>query len=363
MAVENRNSASAATLAPWASESSLFVHAAREKLAFDALVLAVVDPGDPSPDSFLIAHGVDAHTLVHWCETEHKNDPMFRESRRRGRALGKTVKSRPGPPLPSALHALVQTLPASLDGERCWYLALGRRNKPFDDASQRHASLLLRLVQVQFDHMAEPGMGRVLLGRDYRLLHADPSSEARFISDPATLRELAQELPPVIQQRWPELPRATTHDLALSLGGQNTWVRFRQGSLGDDLDAHYWYLELRPLGEDDLPAVGLVEDARIAAAMAYLTDHYAQAPSLADVARAVHTSPFHFHRLFSRQVGLSPKHFLLRMQLQMAKWMLRATRTSIGQIATATGFASHGHFTATFHRIVGVSPSTYREQQ
>src|SRR5690606_25740731 len=124
-----------------------------------------------------------------------------------------------------------------------------------------------------------------------------------------------------------------------------------------------WYLELRPLEEGDIPPVGVVEDPRVAAAIAFLTDRFASAPTLTEVAEAVQTSPFHFHRLFVRHVGLSPKHYLLRMQLMMAKWMLRATRKAIGDIATATGFASHGHFTATFHRIVGVSPSTYREER
>ena len=45
----------------------------------------------------------------------------------------------------------------------------------------------------------------------------------------------------------------------------------------------------------------------------------------------------------------------------MAKWMLRALRIPIGSIAEMTGFSSHGHFTSTFHRLIGVSPTEYRE--
>ena len=34
---------------------------------------------------------------------------------------------------------------------------------------------------------------------------------------------------------------------------------------------------------------------------------------------------------------------------------------SLGNVASATGFSSHGHFTSTFHRVVGAIPSQYRE--
>ena len=205
-------------------------------------------------------------------------------------------------------------------------------------------------------------MGRILLGMDNQLLHADPGSEANFVREPETFRQLTEAFQPTIHQRWPELEDQTTHDLVLDLAGRPTWIRFYRAGRVDGLNVRHWYLELRPLSSEDVPPLGVLEDDRIARAVAYLTDNYAKAPSLTDVARAVSTSPFHFHRLLSREVGLSPKHFLLRMQLQIAKWLLSATRTPIGDIATKTGFASHGHFTATFHRLVGVSPTEYREQ-
>ncbi|MDZ4821746.1 MAG: helix-turn-helix domain-containing protein, partial [Planctomycetota bacterium] len=31
------------------------------------------------------------------------------------------------------------------------------------------------------------------------------------------------------------------------------------------------------------------------------------------------------------------------------------------KVASATGFSSHGHFASTFHRLIGVSPTEYRE--
>ena len=83
--------------------------------------------------------------------------------------------------------------------------------------------------------------------------------------------------------------------------------------------------------------------------------------SLAVASKQAGMSPLHFQRLYMKQVGISPKQYLMRKQLQMAKWFLRAHRIHISKVASATGFSSHGHFTSTFHRLIGVSPTEYRE--
>ena len=42
-------------------------------------------------------------------------------------------------------------------------------------------------------------------------------------------------------------------------------------------------------------------------------------------------------------------------------WTHGYAATSLDQIAAATGYSSHGHFTSTFHRLTGKSPTEYRE--
>jgi len=151
-------------------------------------------------------------------------------------------------------------------------------------------------------------------------------------------------------------------DMALEVAGTPLWIMFRKARLLPRDDALQWHLQVRALEEDALPPVGVVKDDRVARAIAHIHDHFHESPSLADIAQVVHVSPFHFHRLFTRQVGVSPKHYLQRKQLQVAKWLLRQGGIPIGDIAQRTGFSSHGHFTSTFHRLVGLSPSDYREQ-
>lgn len=64
--------------------------------------------------------------------------------------------------------------------------------------------------------------------------------------------------------------------------------------------------------------------AQIARAIRYLDAHVEQQPSLETLAQAVHLSPTHLQRVFTRWAGLSPKRFLQYLTRQHAKARLRA---------------------------------------
>jgi AraC family transcriptional regulator, regulatory protein of adaptative response / methylated-DNA-[protein]-cysteine methyltransferase len=54
-------------------------------------------------------------------------------------------------------------------------------------------------------------------------------------------------------------------------------------------------------------------------AIRYLAENYARQPSLDEAAEATGLSPFHFQRLFTRYVGVSPKSFVGHLTLGRAK--------------------------------------------
>ena len=62
--------------------------------------------------------------------------------------------------------------------------------------------------------------------------------------------------------------------------------------------------------------------ATIADAIRYLEAHQRSQPSLAEVAASVHLSEYHFQRLFTRWVGISPKRFLQFLTKENAKRLL-----------------------------------------
>ena len=330
----------------------------RGQVPYEALVLGIFDSKQRRVDQVLYAHGWGPARLAEWLTEGFDDRPWFRRSRRQGWATHENSAVEGGP-FSDRRHLLSRALPASADHRRWWLLLLGRDDAPFTAEQSIVAGLLLRAWQVAFDFVEEEGMGRLLLGHDGVLIHADPETELRLHRFPEVLGQLLGLFHPVVEQRWPELSDEGLHDFVISLAGDACWVRFRRraGIAGPG----HWYVELRNLDPDDLLPIGPVEDDRIAVALGYLHDRFQQSPTLAQVSRAVHTSPYHFHRLFTRVVGLSPKHYLQQKQLQVGKWLLRASRLSIGKIAEQTGFASHGHFTTTFHRAIGVSPRQYRD--
>lgn len=75
-------------------------------------------------------------------------------------------------------------------------------------------------------------------------------------------------------------------------------------------------------------------------------------------------SPYHFLRLFSGVLGVTPHQYLIRSRLRRAARLLAdGTRpvTPITDIAFDVGFGDLSNFVRTFHRAAGVSPGTFRK--
>src|ERR1044071_1319847 len=62
---------------------------------------------------------------------------------------------------------------------------------------------------------------------------------------------------------------------------------------------------------------------RIASIINYLDEHHLEQPDLTKLARLAGLSLFHFHRLFSRWAGVTPKDFVQCLTLSHAKELLR----------------------------------------
>ncbi|MCC7145219.1 MAG: helix-turn-helix transcriptional regulator [Phycisphaeraceae bacterium] len=347
---------------PWGAAQEKIYQEVQQRLTCDALAIGVLRLPKPQTEGLLCVHGWPAADVVEMLQNNFEQQALTKAAIKNGAAAATPQES----PFSSAKlknHHVVMAMAAESTAKRIWWWAIfGRKGKPFTETEIEMANLLLLRWQVHFHRADEPGVGRVLLGAGDRVQLADLDTQATLLTNHKLLDDLLQEFHPVISQRFPELPVNASRDIALNLAGQDYWVRFQRRQPVDGLGEQQWYIELRRLGEDELPVIGVLTDERIARAIAFLHENYPDSPSLTLLARQVHMSPFHFHRLFSKQAGISPKHYLQKKQLQTAKWLLRSSKEPIGAIAAHTGFASHGHFTSTFHRIIGVSPSEYRHQ-
>lgn len=102
------------------------------------------------------------------------------------------------------------------------------------------------------------------------------------------------------------------------------------------------------------------ELSRLIPAMKFMRDQFHRGPTLHEIARQVHLSPFHFHRRFTELLGITPKHFLLDCQIAQAKCQLMKREKDLAAIATECGFAHQSHFTSRFKQATGLTPTRWR---
>lgn len=176
---------------------------------------------------------------------------------------------------------------------------------------------------------------------------------------------LAREAKAVLEQHAshrPIQPRAALPDVDGDL-----WI-FRVAvapSLGSVSSGPVAVLCLQPLAIDWLALAESdfaadTELTRLMPAVRFMAREFRSSPTLNDIARQVHLSPFHFHRRFSELFGLTLKHFLLEFQIDEAKRELVARQKPLPQLATDCGFAHQSHFTSRFKQSTGLTPTRWR---
>jgi AraC-like DNA-binding protein len=102
------------------------------------------------------------------------------------------------------------------------------------------------------------------------------------------------------------------------------------------------------------------EMSRLVPAMKFMQQEFHRGPTLTEIAKTVHLSPFHFHRRFTELFGLTPKHFLLECQIHVAKSDLLTGEKELAKIASECGFAHQSHFTSRFKQATGLTPTRWR---
>lgn len=102
-------------------------------------------------------------------------------------------------------------------------------------------------------------------------------------------------------------------------------------------------------------------DRRRAVESALWIDAYAhRAIDLASAADRADLSAFHFLRLFTAVIGVSPHQYLVRSRLRHAARLLADDDRAVTDVALDVGFADLSNFIRTFRRAAGVSPGAFR---
>ncbi|THA35516.1 AraC family transcriptional regulator [Streptomyces sp. A1277] len=89
---------------------------------------------------------------------------------------------------------------------------------------------------------------------------------------------------------------------------------------------------------------------------------YAQPLNVEALARGAHMSAGHLSREFRRAYGESPYGYLMTRRIERAMTLLRRGGMSVTEVCFAVGCASLGTFSTRFTELVGMPPSTYRQE-
>jgi AraC-like DNA-binding protein len=103
----------------------------------------------------------------------------------------------------------------------------------------------------------------------------------------------------------------------------------------------------------------LVEEIR-----AFIGAHYPEKDlGLPKIAEALRMSENYLSNLYKEQTGEGVSEAIESMRIAAAKASLESTRDSLDLIAEASGYASSASFRRAFKRVVGLSPSEYRDSR
>lgn len=97
-------------------------------------------------------------------------------------------------------------------------------------------------------------------------------------------------------------------------------------------------------------------------AMDYIGAHYAE-PGIGVAAIAEHLgiSEGHLSHLFKKETDYTLLNYLTRYRMHQAMEQLKDCRVKIYEVAEAVGYRDVTHFSSTFKKLVGVSPSEYQD--
>lgn len=108
------------------------------------------------------------------------------------------------------------------------------------------------------------------------------------------------------------------------------------------------------------PALPARDRRRAVEAALWLDAHAHEEVDLERSAAAAGLSPFHFLRLFSAALGVTPHQYLVRSRLRRAARLLADGDLPVTEIAWEVGFGDLSNFVRTFGRAAGVSPRGFR---
>lgn len=118
-------------------------------------------------------------------------------------------------------------------------------------------------------------------------------------------------------------------------------------------------LDVLGAGDEALPHPRPVQHA-----IEFMSLHYRNPDlRLPDVSKAAGMSIHHFGRVFRQHMRESPMHYLKRIRINQARYLLEHTDLLVEEIAFDVGFSDPFHFSRVFRTLNKLSPRAWRKRE
>lgn len=100
----------------------------------------------------------------------------------------------------------------------------------------------------------------------------------------------------------------------------------------------------------------------VQSAITYIEAHYADpALSISAIAQPLGISEGHLSHIFKKETDSTLLAYLTRVRIRRAMELLQDCRVKVYEVAEQVGYRDIAYFSATFKKMVGVSPSEYQD--
>ena len=97
-------------------------------------------------------------------------------------------------------------------------------------------------------------------------------------------------------------------------------------------------------------------------AMGYIGEHYSDPNiTVAEIAQSIGISECHLSHTFKKETDYTLLNYLTRYRIHKAMELLRDCRVKVYEVAQQVGYKDITYFSATFKKVVGISPSEYQD--
>lgn len=94
----------------------------------------------------------------------------------------------------------------------------------------------------------------------------------------------------------------------------------------------------------------------------YINNNFEKDITLTQLSQMLHLSPNYFLKLFKKEMGITPKEYLLQIRLDYARSLLSETDLNINVLASECGFHDASYFSMFFKKRYGTTPLEYRKR-